>query len=170
VNNSCAPENTLSGLLIGKIMEEKEITKKIYVANDGKEFLSKEECEKYERFVKEILSNVKYFRIDCHPDLTETGLFQHKIFVAVYSSHYCHREIAFEWALRAFDGYLGVSVQGCGFQPQFNVYESNKKDYDECPPTIWGGTSLKNERLFLSPKPIDGFIKNIDYMKEWGFK
>lgn len=33
-----------------------------------------------------------------------------------------------------------------------------------------GWYKFKNERLFLSPKPIDGFIKNIDYMKEWGFK
>ena len=32
-------------------MLEKEVTKKIYVADDNKEFLSKEECEKYETFV-----------------------------------------------------------------------------------------------------------------------
>ena len=64
-------------------METKEITKTVYIANDGKEFLSKEECEKYEKFVKEILSNIKYFCIGCHPDLTETGYFQHKIYVNI---------------------------------------------------------------------------------------
>lgn len=164
------PGEYASGLLIGKIMEEKEITKKIYVANDGKEFLSKEECETYERFVKEILSNVKYFRINCHPDLTETGLFQHKIFVAVYSSHYCHREIAFEWALRKFGHLLGESVQGYGFQPRFSVSESNKDEYEDCPPTKWGGSKLESEKIFLSPKSVEGFPENIDYMKEWGFK
>lgn len=38
-------------------METKEITKIIYIANDGKEFLTKEDCEKHEKFVE------KYFHI-----------------------------------------------------------------------------------------------------------
>ena len=59
-------------------METKEITKTIYIANDGKEFLTKEDCEKHERFVEEILSRIKYFCIRCNPDLTETGNFSHK--------------------------------------------------------------------------------------------
>lgn len=151
-------------------MEEKEITKKIYVANDGKEFLLKEECEKYEAFAKEILSNIKYFRIACNPDLTETGCYQNLIYVAVYSSNYYHREIAFEWASRASGGYLGVSVQGYGFQPKFEVFESNKEEFDKCAPIIWGGIALKSERNFLSPKAVEGFSENFDYMKEWGFK
>ena len=69
-------------------METKEITKTIYTANDGKEFLTKEDCEKHERFVEEILSRIKYFCIRCNPDLTETGNFSHKIYVAVFSKHY----------------------------------------------------------------------------------
>ena len=35
---------------------------------------------------------------------------------------------------------------------------------------LWGGTSLKSEKIFLSPKSVEGFPENIDYMKEWGFK
>ena len=35
-----------------KNMETKEITKIIYIANDGKEFLTKEDCEKHEKFVE----------------------------------------------------------------------------------------------------------------------
>ncbi len=150
-------------------MEEKEITKKIYVANDGKEFLSKEDCEKHEKFVNEILSNIKYFCIGCHPDLTETGYFQHKIYVAVYSNNYYHKEIALNWAIKAY-GYLGQSVQGYGFQPNFSLSKSDKIGFDECKPTIWGGADLKSERIFLSPIKVDGFPDNIDYMKEWGFK
>ena len=41
-------------------METKEITKTVYIAYDGKEFLSKEDCEKYENFAKKILSRIKY--------------------------------------------------------------------------------------------------------------
>ena len=33
-----------------------------------------------------------------------------------------------------------------------------------------GGTPLKSEKIFLSPQQVDGFPKNIDYIKEWGFK
>lgn len=151
-------------------MEKKEITKTIYIANDGKEFLTKEDCEKHEKFVTEILSRIKYFCVRCYPDLTETGYFQHKIYVAVFSKHYLYKEIAFEWALRKFNGYLGESVQGYGFQPQFSVSEVSKEEYENCPPTEWGGSKLKSEKKFLSPKSVDGFPENIDYIKEWGFK
>ena len=36
-------------------MEIKKNTKTVYIANDGKEFLTKEDCEKYEKFVEETL-------------------------------------------------------------------------------------------------------------------
>ena len=68
------PRRIRFGALIKNSMETKEITKTIYIANDGKEFLTKEDCEKHERFVEEILSRIKYFCIRCNPDLTETGI------------------------------------------------------------------------------------------------
>lgn len=152
-------------------METKKIIKTIYIANDGKEFLTKEDCEKHETFVEKILSRIKYFCVRCHPDLTETGNFQHKIYVAVFSKNgIFSKEIAFQWALKKFGTYLGESVMGYGFQPNFNVSEVSKEEYDECSATVWGGTPLKSEKIFLSPKPVEGFPDNIDYIKEWGFK
>lgn len=112
----------------------------------------------------------KYFCIRCNPDLTETGNFSHKIYVAVFSKHYLYKDIAFQWALKKFGTYLGESVMGYGFQPHFNVSEVSKEEYEECPATVWGGTPLKSEKIFLSPKSVEGFPENIDYMKEWGFK
>lgn len=151
-------------------METKTTTKTVFVANDGKEFLNKEDCENYEKFVKEVLSRIKYFCIQCHPDLTETGYFMHKIYVAVFSKHYFYKEIVFEWALRKFNGYLGESVQGYGFQPQFSVSEVSKEEYEECSATVWGGIPLESEKIFLSPKQVEGFPHNIDYISEWGIK
>ena len=153
-----------------KNMETKKVTKVVYIANDGKEFLTEEECKKHETFVEKTISRIKYFCVRCHPDLTETGNYMHKIYVAVFSEHYFYKEIAFEWALRKFSGYLGESVQGYGFQPHFSVSEVSKEEYEECPATVWGGTPLKSEKIFLSPKSIEGFPENIDYMKEWGVK
>ena len=49
-------------------MEEKTIKKTVYIAKDGKEFLDKEECEKYE---KEFLDRIKYFRIFYNFDYNE---------------------------------------------------------------------------------------------------
>lgn len=149
-------------------METKQIKKTIYVANDGKEFLTKEECEKHEEFVKETFSHIKYFCIYCEPDLTETGYFMHKIYVAVLSN-YLHKEIVTEWGMRKFD-YLGQDVQEHGFQLCFSVSEVSKEEYEKCPSTIWRGRDLKSERIFLSPKSVEGFPENIDYMKKWGFK
>ena len=150
-------------------MKIKKITKNIFIAEDGKEFLTKEDCEKHEKFVKEILENIKFFCIECIPDLTETGLYQHKIYVAVLSLYSYHEDIVFEWALRKF-GYLGESVQGYRFQPRFRVNAVSKDKYEKCPPTEWGGFKYESEKVFLSPKSIEGFPENIDYMKEWGFK
>ena len=144
-------------------MEIKQIIKDIYIAEDGKEFLIKEDCEKYEKFVKETLSRIKYFCVRCLPDLTETGNFTHKIYVAVFSEHYLYRDIVFQWALKKFGTYLGESVMGYGFQPYFNVSEVSKEEY-------FSTSKPGSEKLFLSPKEIDGFPENINYMKKWGFK
>lgn len=152
-------------------MEMKKITKTIYIANDGKEFLTEEDCKKHETFVEKILSRIKYFCVRCRPDLTETGNFQRKIYVAVFSKNgIFSKEIAFQWALKKFGTYLGESVMGYGFQPHFNVSEVSKEEYEECSATVWGGTPLKSEKIFLSPEPVEGFPDNIDYIKEWGFK
>lgn len=103
--------------------------------------------------------------------MTETGNFQRKIYVAVFSKNgIFSKEIAFQWALKKFGTYLGESVMGYGFQPHFNVSEVSKEEYEECSATVWGGTPLKSEKIFLSPEPVEGFPDNIDYIKEWGFK
>ena len=149
----------------------KKVTKTIYIANDGEEFLTKEDCEKHEKFVKEILSNIAYFCVRCNPDLAETGRYKHKIYIAVLSKHYhLHEEIAFEWALRKFGHYLGESVMGYGFQCSFRVSGTSRTEYEECPPVEWRDFKLKSERIFLSPEKVDGFPDNFDYMKEWGLR
>ena len=152
--------------IISKIknMETKKVTQVVYIANDGKEFLTEEECKKHEAFVKEVLCNISYFCIRCRPDLTETGYYMHRIYAAVLSKNgLFSKEIAFQWALKKFGTYLGESVMGYGFQPHFSVSEVSKEEYKDCPPT-------ESDKIFLSPKPVEGFPENIDYMKEWGFK
>lgn len=89
--------------------------------------------------------------------------------ISILIEDYFYKDIAFEWALRKF-GYLGESVQGWGFQPHFSVSEVSKEEYEKCPPTEWGGSNLKSDKIFLSPISVEGFPENIDYMEQWNFK
>lgn len=100
----------------------------------------------------------KHFRVVHTPDLTETGNYQDKTLIMVYSHWGYHQEIVFEWALRKFGRYLGKGVQGWGFMPKFNIYPITRDVYDK---------EIGGEKLFLSPKEIEGFPENIDYTKEW---
>lgn len=151
-------------------MQEKTITMTVYVAQDGKEFLGKEECLKYEKLLEEVLSNIQYFSVFCDPDLTETGGFTREILVAVYSTRYFHKEIAFEWALRRL-GYLEKGVQGYGWQPYFSIGKITKEQYMSLEVTEFNKRHYNKvqEKVFLSPKRIDGFPENFDYVKTWGF-
>lgn len=151
-------------------MKKQNITKDIYIAEDGREFLTKEECEKYEDFVKNTLSRIRYFRIICEPDLTETGYYQRHIDVAVLAPKWYayQKEVAFEWALRKFGHYLMEGVQGCGFMPSFEIMMISREEYEK--ELVSRFVSPVKERVFLSPEPVEGFPENYNYMKEWGFK
>lgn len=150
-------------------MKKQKITKDIYIAEDGREFLTEEDCEKYEDFVKNTLSRIRYFRIMYCPDLTETGRYQCQTDVAVLTPKWnaYQKEVAFEWALRRFGHYLVEGVQGWGFMPSFEIMPISREEYEKEPDSRF---SPVKERVFLSPEAVEGFPKNYDYMKEWGFK
>lgn len=152
-------------------MKKQKITKDIYIAEDGREFLTKEECEKYEHFVKNTLSRIRYFRIMYGPDLTETGRYQCQTDVAVLVLKWnaYQKEVAFEWALRKFGRYLMEGVQGWGFMPSFEIMPISREEYKKEPDSRFSPVK-ERERVFLSPKPVEGFPENYNYMKEWGFK
>jgi hypothetical protein len=65
-------------------------TQKIYIAEDGKEFIDKTECEKYEVKLKEDEKTVTFWQIVNQPDLTEGrgyyGLIYAKVKVGEHDS------------------------------------------------------------------------------------
>ena len=152
-------------------MKKQKITKDVYIAEDGREFLTEEECEKYEVFVKNTLSRIRYFRILYGPDLTETGCYQRLIDVAVLAPkwHLYQKEVVFEWALKKFGQYLMEGVQGWGFMPSFEIIPISRGEYEKDSDSSFGLVKGK-ERVFLSPEAVEGFPENYNYMKEWGFK
>lgn len=157
-------------------MKEENIMMKVFVADDGRQFLERDKCLEYEKNAK----NIRYFAVYHAPELNETGLFTKMDVLAVYSEHGCHYEIAEVWCIRDADYPIlkGVSVQGCHFQKYFKIvggekdygfakkawenYVHNGKTCDVSSDQITFGC-----KVFLSPKRIDGFPNNSDYVKRW---
>lgn len=58
-------------------------TQEIYVADDGKEFTTAVECEKYEAMLKEETKTTSYWRVVYKPDLTEGRGFYGLMYVKI---------------------------------------------------------------------------------------
>ena len=153
-------------------MKEEIKTLKVFIANDGKEFTSEQDCKKYEEGVLKDKKNIKYFEVRHRPDLTETGCLQECLFVAVLSTNYYHDCIVYNWCVKE-KGFpiLGEGVQGYGFQKHFSVSASTEEAFfasqkgRKISSMCWD-----DGRVFLSPKAVEGFPEKFDYIKKWGFK
>ena len=137
---------------------------KVYIAEDGTEFLNESDCLKYENTTLEIVKNVKYFKNYTNADLNETGMFYNHNYAAVYLSGYnsCYSEVLLQYLIDKHKGrVIHEGVQGCGVMEAFRIQNSNRNDYDKAVPNRWGGSVTGTDRIFLSDIPIDGFPKNI---------
>lgn len=153
-------------------MEEKTIQKTVYLAKDGKEFLNKEECRKYE---EEFLDKVSYFAISYNFDLTEGRGFQSLVYVAVVPSRNDSAAvIANKYAIDVLnDGvFAGQGCQGYGLQETYSLRSITKDVYDANEGMIWGWgcDSIHVKQILISEKPIEGFPEPFNYKKEWGIK
>lgn len=142
-------------------MKSTKKTVELFVANDGKEFLSKKDCERYEKDVLAEKKYVKYFEVCYSPDLTETGCYNARLQVAVYSFEGYHSTIAMNWCIEERNMKLLCSgVQGWGYLPFFEIRPISEKEY----------FTADCQKNFLSPKDIDGFPTKFDYMSHWHFR
>ena len=150
-------------------MKEEIMNVKVFIADDGKKFLDEDECKRYDKIIK----NIRYFLVKHTPDLTETGLFKEISVVAVYSENGYHREIVERWCVEEWRYcILGVSVQGYGFQPHFEIIEGTGDDIVK---TRWNNyvydqrvdSFRYKKKLFLSPIRVEGFPNNTDYYEKW---
>lgn len=151
-------------------MEEKIIQKTVYIAKDGKEFLNKEECRKYE---EEFLDKVSYFAIAYNFDLTEGRGFQSMAYVAVIPSRYDSAAvIANKYAIDILnDGvFAGQGCQGYGLQETYSLRPITKDAYDANEGVQWGCNATHGTQILISEKPIEGFPEPFNYKKEWGIK
>lgn len=151
-------------------MEEKTIKKTVYIAKDGKEFLDKEKCEKYE---KEFLDRIKYFRISYNFDYSEGRGFQSVAHVAVIPSRYDVAEvIAEKYAIDVLNEgvFAGQGCQGYGLQKTYGLHSSTKESFENNEGVNWGCNARHGEQILISEESIEGFPKPFNYKKEWGIK
>ena len=135
----------------------------VFIAKDGKEFLTEKECQDYENNVLERLNKINYFVVLYNADLTETGCFMCRNYVAVEvscSGHLSEDYLA-TWAFRIYGSKVAF-VQGRAPCSNWSIVKSDKKAYDKAQPIKWGGYETQTEKLFFSngaflpgfPEPI----------------
>ena len=151
-------------------MKEKTIQKTVYIAKDGKEFLDKESCRKYE---EEFLDKIKYFSIYYNFDYTEGRGFESIIHVAVIPSGYDYAGvIAEKYAIDVLNNgvFAGQGCQGYGLQKTYSLHNSTKESFENNEGVNWGCNSSHGTQVFISEKAIEGFPEPYNYRKEWGIK
>ena len=156
--------------------ETRKIT--IYKANDGSEFLDEEKCKQYETNLEKLKNNFKVFEVYHGPELTETGYLLSKMYVFVYSEHFHHYELVYNYMVKE-EGYpiIGPSVQGYYFQEYFRIRECEHNIKD----IVSAAKVNRRKCILMCPEKfqkelIETFDMNIepenifDYMKKWNFK
>lgn len=132
-----------------------------YIATDGKEFLTENECKIYEETVVKVKSQVKYYHSICSPDLTEGRGYYGSIYFAVYDPSYCPFERALKYMIDKYGSPIAY-VQGCSPMRAWSVpKECSEKDFIAKNGTRVGDYDYKAEQIFISQTEIEGFPKAI---------
>lgn len=140
-------------------MTTKEVLKTVYIAKDGKEFLTEIECSEHEQLLYRI-EKIKYYEVHVYPDLNETGSFTDCIYVAVATQMYLSQTtIIFQWAYDKF-GLVGPGVMGYGLLAYFNIIPINKDTY-------FREDLQQVKHVFLSDTDVEGFPEKTDMIKIW---
>lgn len=158
-------------------MREVTETTTIYVARDGKRFIDRDECERHEK----TMANIVFYVLEHTPDLTETGEFTKFTPVAVYSENGYHKEILERFAIDELSmNVLGESVNGHGYQPHFCIVGNHHNfAVDQWNNFVEGRKVFDGQirelprfgsKHFLSPVSIEGFPEPFNYMKEWSLQ
>lgn len=138
-------------------MEIIERVTKVFVASDGKEFLTPKECSEYENIVLKNLKRLKYFKSFTGPDLNEGRGYNNVVYFAVDNSDYCGFERALMWLVEN-KGRTIDYVQGCSAMRNYTMPDEIKiEDFKACKPSKIGDYSTGTQTVFISKESLDGF-------------
>lgn len=164
-------------------MKENIITRTVYIAEDGTEFLTKRECEEYENTTMKVLQYVSYYKIAVEPNLSDGTEYSCVLYLAIYNPRKKYNESHILEYL--FGRYKRVISYIRGVEPiptwgeilpidkekyifALNQFKMNKTKrlYESTPVKIYMNDDLKtyeyvsdvvflsNKKVYLFPEPL----------------
>lgn len=138
---------------------KKEI--EVFIAYDGKEFLTNKECEHYEKNVLEIKSNIKYFRSFCCPDLMGGRGWYRNVYFAVLEKNYCHFERALKYMIDKYKSPIEY-VMGVTPMPNWSIpKECTEEEFIDMSKPKIDNYSHYSEQVFISEIKVEGMPEPI---------
>lgn len=152
-------------------MKEIEKTITVYVADDGKEFTNKANCELYEKENK----HTRWFRVMHTPDLNETGNLLCASYFVVYSDYWCYDAILDDYLRKELKySKIGPSVMGYGLLEHYKIVNVDRSVIDNEIKMDFEVGKTKKIITILSPKKLDWIdyenCEYFNYMKAWDLK
>lgn len=149
-------------------MKEQEVRRIIYIADDGKEFCSKDECKEYEKYLNKI-NKIQYYIVYWRPDLNETGEMQFYDILAVNAHNFDNPNLIAEVYCNKTYGLYSEGVQGWGMMRAYSVNKIDRKFWRDS--SLIESTKQFGKRVFISYEEVEGFPSNFyNYLNEWKVK
>jgi len=151
-------------------MKNETRTQEVWIAEDGREFLSEVECKEYELKVLKRLNDMKFFVVVHGPDLTEGRGHYGRTYFAVeakYASEYAVED----WCERRFRSRIAY-VQGCGPMRNWSVHESSREQWENPQPARVGDYNHEPKKVYIiwgDEKPLEGYPEPYRWQKGGGF-
>lgn len=133
-------------------------TTEIYVADDGKEFTNRAECEQYEKEVVNRLQSLAYFTVIHTPDLTEGRCHYNRTDIAVECGYGPAEHYALQWAIENF-GPTVAFVMGASPIANWFFNKSSAERYREVTHSYLASGVSTIHKVLLSDSPhlLSGF-------------
>jgi len=106
----------------------REVEKKVYQADDGKIFESRQECEKYEADISARAKRTTYWRVTHRPDLTEGRGYYKATLLEVYGPEYDAGVWVMDWCTRKIGRPLAFA-QGVAPMDNWKMKQINREQY-----------------------------------------
>ena len=126
-----------------------EVTKTIYVGDDGTDYQTQQEAEKADAAYKEKIKNTTYWMISHDPDTTEGRGFQSVTYVKVYTNSWVSHDIwVRDYCSRIF-GRIVSFVQGASEIEAWKIYRVTEEQFVECKGSSIGSYRFAGKKLHL---------------------
>lgn len=134
-------------------------TKAVFITDDGREFTSKAEAEKYEAAEAAASARRTYWHISHTPDLTEGRGMYGALYVQCEGVEPHNAEMLMQdYCFRSFGSPVAF-VQGCAPMPNWKLSKSTKERFQQPINARVGDYSYKAKKVVLKPTLKPGLLE-----------